>query len=66
MRQAQALGERLGNEGCLIVSAFSLALPVEGYGHDNIGSESLGLARHHFDKPVCEPATKGFDLFELQ
>ena len=66
MRQPQALRERLGNQGRLIVSALSLALVVEGNRHNDIGRESVALAAYYFSKPLREPDTQRFDLIELQ
>jgi hypothetical protein len=44
VRNAQALRERPGNQGGLMVSAPSLALAVERHGHNNIGCEPVALA----------------------
>lgn len=66
MGQPQALRKGLGNEGRLIVSALSFALPVERDRDDNIGGEILRVASRNFGEPLSEPATERLDLLEFQ
>ena len=66
VRQAQALRKGPGNQGCLVVSALSLALAVEGNRHDDVDRESVALAAHDFRKLFSKPATQRLDLLELE
>lgn len=66
MRQPQAFRKGLGNQGRLIVSAFSLTLAVEGHRHDDIGRVSVTLTSNYVRKPLRKPRTQRLDLLELQ